>query len=47
MAMLLDDPGLYRHLVQNARASVIEKFDWQVVGTRYLDIIGQYIDSPA
>ena len=47
MAMLLDDPCLYRLLVQNARASVIDKFDWQVVGTRYLDIIGQCIDSPA
>jgi glycosyltransferase involved in cell wall biosynthesis len=47
MAMLLDDPGLYRHLVQIARASVIEKFDWQVVGTRYLDINDQCINSPA
>jgi glycosyltransferase involved in cell wall biosynthesis len=46
IAMLLDDPDLYGQLVHNARASVIDKFDWQAVGDRYLDIIDQCIDPP-
>jgi len=46
IAMLLDDPDLHGHLVHNARASVIDKFDWQAVGVRYLDIIDQCINPP-
>ncbi len=46
LAMLLGDPDLHGQLTHNALASVIDKFDWQAVGDRYLDIIGQCIDPP-
>ena len=46
IAMLLGDPDLHGQLVHNARVSVVDKFDWQAVGDRYLDIIDQCIDTP-
>lgn len=46
IARLLDDLDLRQHLARNARASVIDKFDWLAVGARYREIIDQCINSP-
>lgn len=36
---VLSDESLYKHLAGNSRQSVIDKFDWQPVGARYLEIM--------
>ncbi|MDH3888775.1 MAG: hypothetical protein OEU78_09760, partial [Gammaproteobacteria bacterium] len=43
---ILDDESLYSRLVKNSHRSVIEKFDWQPVGKRYIEIIEQCINTP-
>ena len=43
---ILDDESLYNHLVNNSHQSVIDKFDWQPVGKRYIEIIEQCIGAP-
>ena len=43
---ILDDESLYNRLVNNSHQSVIEKFDWQPVGKRYIEIIEQCISAP-
>ena len=43
---ILDDGALYKHLAGNSRQSVIDKFDWQPVGARYLEIMEHCIDNP-
>ena len=43
---ILDDESLYNRLVNNSHQSVIDKFDWQAVGKRYIEIIEQCIGAP-
>ena len=43
---VLSDESLYNHLASNGRQSVIDKFDWQPVGNRYIEIIEQCISMP-
>ena len=42
---ILNDAPLYNHLATSGRQSLIDKFDWQAVGARYLEIMAQRIDT--
>jgi glycosyltransferase involved in cell wall biosynthesis len=44
---LLNDAALYTHLVDNGRHSVVEKFNWQVVGASYTSVMAHCIEGPA
>ncbi len=44
---LLNDNALYNHLVHNGRNSVVEKFDWQTIGTSYTAIVTRCIEGQA
>jgi glycosyltransferase involved in cell wall biosynthesis len=37
--LLLDDAGLRQTLGQQGRGDVLEKFDWQVITSQYIDLI--------
>jgi glycosyltransferase involved in cell wall biosynthesis len=43
---VLRDESLYNHLASNGRQFVIDKFDWQPVGKRYIEIIDRCIGTP-
>jgi glycosyltransferase involved in cell wall biosynthesis len=43
---LLNDASLYNHLTASGRQAIIDKFDWQAVGARYLEIMARCIDAP-
>jgi glycosyltransferase involved in cell wall biosynthesis len=43
---ILSNESLYKHLTDNGRQSVINKFDWHTVGARYLTIMKQCISTP-
>jgi glycosyltransferase involved in cell wall biosynthesis len=43
---ILSNESLYKHLTDNGRRSVINKFDWHTVGARYLTIMKQCISTP-
>ena len=43
---LLNDASLYNHLTTSGRQAIIDKFDWQAVGARYLEIMARCIDAP-
>jgi len=47
IASILNDASLFEHLTSNGRQSIIDKFDWQAVGARYLEVMAQCIDAPA
>jgi glycosyltransferase involved in cell wall biosynthesis len=42
---ILNDAPLYNHLATSGRQSIIDKFDWQAVGARYLEIMAQCINT--
>ena len=44
---LLNDDALYKHLVDNGRHSVEEKFDWQKVGASYISVMTHCIERQA
>ncbi len=46
ISAVLSSESLYKHLIHTSRQSVIDKFDWQTVGARYLEIMGQCIHPP-
>jgi glycosyltransferase involved in cell wall biosynthesis len=46
ISTLMSKPGLSTQLGRAGRQSVIDKFDWHKVGTRYLEIIDRCIHSP-
>jgi glycosyltransferase involved in cell wall biosynthesis len=43
---VLSNESLYNHQASNGRQSVIDKFDWQPVGNRYIEIMEQCISMP-
>ena len=43
---IIGDDNLYKQLARNSSRSVVEKFDWQRVGRRYLEIIEQCLETP-
>ena len=47
ISSVLTDESLYNRLVCRGRQSVIDKFDWQPVGIRYMETLAQCINAPA
>ena len=47
ISSVLTDESLYNRLVCTGRQSVIDKFDWQPVGTGYMETLAQCINAPA
>jgi glycosyltransferase involved in cell wall biosynthesis len=47
ISSVLTDESLYNRLVCTGRQSVIDKFDWQPVGIRYMETLAQCINTPA